>query len=91
VGLEHSGLKEEESDDFSALVKMLGGATSARAHEVLSIAAGFHPTDASAAARAIAEKTPPGDEAAALLREIARGAEACGIPLATTSSIVGAE
>lgn len=92
VGLEHTGSGEKESnDDFSTLVKMFGGATSARAHEVLSIAAGFHAADATSAARTIAEKTSPGDEAAALLREIARSAEACCGPAAPAPAIVGAE
>ena len=64
--------EEDDDDDFSALVKMLGGATSARTHEVLSIFAGFHATDAAAAARGIAS-APSGDETVALLHELARG------------------
>ena len=89
--LRHAGPEEREDDDFSALVNMLGGASSARTHEILSIAAGFHAPAAAVAARTIARETSPGAEATALLHEIARGAASCGVPVATAAASVGAE
>lgn len=90
--LRHASPEEREDDDFSALVTMLGGASSARTHEILSIAAGFHaPAAAAAAARTIARKTPPGAEGTALLHEIARGAASCGVPVAPAAALSGSE
>jgi len=93
-------MAEEHQDDadFRALVGMLGGVDSARATEILSIAAGYHTADTATAEAAAADTAntatstmaaASGDEdrEAALLRQLARGMEtSCAAASASASS-----